>query len=277
MGAAVGFIRFSFIFLSFSSCLLFASAWDDFLDFLGFENEIYYEPYYESYESQIDHSSICAVISPSILQGYTRIIRLSGVTGRNQLPGLYHHESYAAVPLQMDWKCGLHLLYNMCEIERILGISDISDDEFVYHSEAVPALLAAQGSYPSDIKKAAKRMIKSPVYIIEHSDDIQKINIVCSSESEVRLWNKIISYLSLPGDRCVHFGCLLYDEDSLIYDDDFDDEGTPECHIFLISAVKLADGSVALYLLDNMNKEASRSAQAQMREHAEYIHRHVFG
>lgn len=212
-----------------------------------------------------------ADISPNIFKHYAHSIRLSGVSGKRKLPGLYHLESYAVIPEQNGWLCGLHMLYNICQVERTLGISDITDYEFINACDRVPDLFMKEGSYPSDMLKAAKFIAWCPLHIVEHNDYANRIDLVYESAGEKRFWNKIHTQLGQPGVQCVHFGCLIYDEAIK------DKKGRPECHIFLISIVKIEDGRKAIYLLDNMNYDASKSAQAQMFKHAEYIHGHVFG
>lgn len=261
-------IRFFLTLILCCTSITISPFWDELYDFFGFDNE------YDYCESQSQRISTAdndfSLISPDMLHGYSRLLRLKGVAARKNIPGFYHHESQAFVPLEEDWKCGLHMLYNMCEIERIMGISDITDDEFIFECERVPDLFNERGSYAGDLKKAARYIACSPLYIIEHNDESQCIDIVYGSSNEKTFWKKITNELEKPGAQCVHFGCLIYDEDVL------DDDDLPECHIFLISVVKLEDGSRALYLLDNMNYEASRSARKQMRKHVDYIHNHVF-
>ena len=259
---AVSIKRFlSFILLCFTVQLY--PFFDDFFSFIGFDDGYaQHERYSESSDLQFVRHSYSSAISPNLFQSSFRAIRLPDVTGTKRLPGLYHLESYARVPEQYGWQCGLHMLYNMCEVERFLGISDITDDEFIYECERIPRVFEEAGSYPVDLKQIARKTSCCPLYIVEHDDHADRIDILYESETESRFWAKIRAQLEQPGIRCVHFGCLIYAQ---------------ECHIFLISIVKMLDGTKALYLLDNVNRDEPSEAQYQMFRHAEYIHKHVFG
>lgn len=299
-------MNFRYIFLPslllFSGLAAFPSL-DDVFDFFNFgESAVQYEPYAEPVfiNPSVPASSDCwkgqdaPIYSPSILQGYTRPIKLKGITGaRKKLPGFYHHESHAYVPNKKNWKCGLHMLYNMCEVERALGMNDIIDEEFINECERNPELLLKKGSFPKDLKKAARKTSCSPLYIIEHNDLSGYIDIVCGSQNEKTFWRTIHNHLNKSGPQCVHFGCLICIEKE---DDDEEDKendeneneddevvelsinGKPvEWHIFLISVVKLADESKSVYLLDNMNRDVGRPAQKLMLRHVEYIYGNIFG
>lgn len=234
--------------------------WEDFSSFFGFDDE----------EPQLQSAQYCSDISPNIFKNDAHSIRLSGVTGKRKLPALYHLESYAIIPEEYGWLCGLHMLYNICQVERFIGISDITDDEFIDACERVPRVFHEKGSYPKDMQKIAKSIAWCPLYILEHTEDNETLDFAYGSSAENRFWHKVHAVLDKPGVQCVHFGCLIYDEDNC------DKKGNPECHIFLISVIKMEDGRKALYLLDNMNRQASKSAQRQMFRHAEYIHGHIF-
>lgn len=236
---------------------------DDLFSFIGLEDEYcQYEQYPDASEPQPAPHHYSPGISSNLFQGSFRAVHLPDVTGTKKLPGVYHLESHARIPDQYGWQCGLHMLYNMCEIERILGISDISDDEFIDACERVPRVFEEAGSYPVDLKKIARTTSCCPLYIVEHDDYADRIDILYESETENRFWAKITKQLEQPGIRCVHFGCLIYAQ---------------ECHIFLISIVKMHDGTKALYLLDNVNHYEPREAQYQMFRHAEYIQHHILG
>lgn len=235
---------------------------EDLFLFLGIEDEVQYEvPEEPAVRKASTQGSFAPAIAPNYFRGSIRALNLPGIKGTKRLPGLYHLESNAWVPEEYGWQCGLHMLYNMCEIERALGIYDLSDDLFIAECERVPRVFEEAGSFPTDLKKIARKTSQCPLHIVQHDDYADRIDLLYESEAEVRFWSRIHARLNKPGIQCEHFGCLIYAE---------------ECHIFLISIVKMADGTKALYLLDNVNHDEPRQAQYQMYRHAKYIHDHIF-
>jgi len=236
---------------------------EEFLLFLGIEDDVQYEqpakPVARRASTPVPSD---ASISPNYFRGSIRAINLPGIKGTKKLPGVYHLESRASVPEEYEWQCGLHMLYNMCKIERALGIYTISDDEFITECKRVPRVFEEAGSFPTDLKKIAVKTACYPLHIVQHDDYADRIDILYESEAEARFWSRIHARLNKPGIQCEHFGCLIYAE---------------ECHIFLISIVKMADGTKALYLFDNVNNDEPRQAQYQMYRHAKYIQDHIFG
>lgn len=247
----MGIKRFLPIIFLCSACTLLP-FFEDFFAFLGLDDEI-------EYASQ---GEPILPIAPNYFRGSVSTLNLPGVKGTKRLPGLYHLQSYAYIPEEYGWQCGLHMLYNMCEIERAFGFSNITDDEFIFECDRVPRVFEEEGSFPTDLKKIARKVAVCPLHIVEHDDYADRIDLRYESAAEERFWARIHDRLNQPGVQCEHFGCLIH---------------AHECHIFLISIIKMADGTKALYLLDNVNRGESRQAQYQMYRHAKYIHDHIFG
>jgi hypothetical protein len=244
---------------------------------VGIEDEVQYEVS----ERPVDRKALTAstFALPIALNYFKRsilAINLPGIKGTQKLPGLYHLKSSAWVPEEYEWQCGLHMLYNMCEIERTFS----PDDEFIFECESVPCVFEEDGSYPADLKKIARRIAVCPLHILEYNNDVDDIDILDESAIESRFWSRIHVRLNKSGVQCEHFGCLVYAENSKntkVTKVAKDTKDSKEWHIFLITVVKMADGTCALYLLDNMNYNVPRPVQYQMYCHAKYIHNHIFG
>lgn len=258
---AVDFRRLFFFFFLCSTLTILPFI-DNLFSIIGFDDEtVYEEPPVQKVSRTNSQSKLSPAIAPNYFKASVPGLHLPGVKGTKRLPGLYHLESRAWVPEEYGWQCGLHMLYNICNIERAFGLSDINDYEFVVECERVPRVFEEAGSFPTDLKKIANRIARCPLHIVEHDDYADRIDLLYESDAEARFWSRIHARLSQPGIQCEHFGCLIYAE---------------ECHIFLISVVKMPDGKKALYLLDNVNYDESRQAQYQMYRHAKYIHDHIF-
>jgi hypothetical protein len=274
----VGVKRFLPFILLFSACTLLP-FFEDFFSFLGLEDEVQYDaPSKLAAQRVSTQGSFTPAIAPNYFNGSIRVINLRGIKGTKKLPGLYHLESNAWVPEEYEWQCGLHMLYNMCEIERVFGISDISDEEFIAECVSVPTVFDKDGSYLYDLEELGYRVAACPLRIIEHDDNSDHLDFLCGSESEARFWSRVHARLNKPGVQCEHFGCFIYTKEAEKSKKSKDLKKTKKIgHIFLISVVKMPDGAMALYLLDNMNYDVSRDEQGQMYRHAKYIHDHIFG
>ncbi len=198
---------------------------------------------------------------------------LSHVTGRTfEYSQVFHVKSRAEVPNKQDWSCGLHALYNMCVIERKLGISTIAEDLFI---KVCQEHVADPVSYSTsrELLQISKALNLSPTYFLADNNWFIEPHFVKGDCPTTRvplivrfgdsyfsapIWKNINDHLAQPGPQCVHFAC------------NFRFAGS-EPHTLLMTAVKTGENYRELYIFDNINESESRKTQIAMRAYAGYI------
>jgi hypothetical protein len=197
---------------------------------------------------------------------------LSHVTGRTfAYSQVFHVKSRAEVPNKEDWSCGLHALYNMCLIERKLGVSIIPDEKFIRICRN-NVLDPVSYSTSRELLTISKALDLSPTYFLADNNWFIEPRFVKGDCPTTRvplivrfgdayysapIWKNINDHLAQPGPQCVHFACNF--------------RFGPEPHTLLMTVVKTGDNYRELYIFDNINEGESRKTQIAMRAYASYI------
>ena len=214
-------------------------------------------------------------------------LHLPGFTGGYlKYPHIYQIKSNAYVPTQKQWSCGFHALYNMCNVERQLGISYVQDYQF---AQVCQQVVRNPHGYSTnyDMWNIAKKLgLQSVPYLMMNGKNeiipcykqltfSYQINTgmwdspnnfvnafnAALLQREKAFWNNVRMQLQRPGNQCVHFAChVMYGF---------------EPHVVLMSAIKLADGRYGLYVFDNVNDQEPRGTQRCMKAYAEHIYKKV--
>lgn len=240
-------------------CSLTGKVYSLFVDDFSLQDQIFETLFFPSY-NQFCVSHVANKKKHLPYSGNSKELKLAGLTKDVcMLPGVYQIESCACIPEQQGWLCGLHFLYNICELEKFLNINQVTDAQFLKHSYAHPEILDSRGAYPSDIQIVAQQLIKSPLYFFSlDKNDGHVCELFGLSEDKV--WQTVDRYFARSGLRCVHFGCIFEEK---------------ECHIFLVSVVKYGSEKFEFYILDSENEYSNVPERVSMSKLIKYIYDHL--
>lgn len=200
-----------------------------------------------------------------------RLLRLPGLTGgRLNLPiPVYHVESNARMAENQDWCCSFHTLNNAVKLERIICNRQINGLKNACRDIA-PKNQLRNGS-EADISLEIAEEIGLPHFynlIFERgSSNLSEDH----GRNENQVWGRLrTTFTQSRGPICIHFDCDITSRSAR-------NPRHSEPHSILIAAIKMADGAVAIYILDNVNEDEHTDSQDQIRRHVENIYRRLMG
>ena len=220
------------------------------------------------------------------------LLYLPAITGgRLGIEGVYHVYSNARVPENQDWSCGFHALYNMCTLEYRVCNRRIADNVFIDACRAIAndphgwsnndesSQIARRIGLPHAYNLVSEHdrievLFDTPTYYkFEHASDEKRAYRQAVEIRSHSFWQNLrrtLEQARLP--ICIHFSCNI-----MAYSVEDRSGGKGEPHAVLITVAKMANGSTAIYIFDNMNDYENNVSQNQICAHVKHIYQQLLG